>query len=92
MLCELATTKDENSQELLVHAGIGDLLVVCLRHPSVEVKRSAVLAIERWIYSDDRMTLYIVEFSLALVQAGMFSLPSLLFNFNIVQECKYHQE
>jgi hypothetical protein len=72
ILCELATTKDDNAQELLVRAGIGDILVACLRHSSQEVKRSAMLAIERWMYSDDRITLYAIEFFLSLVQSGIF--------------------
>ena len=73
-LCELASTKDDNAQELLVRAGTGDLLATCLRHPSSEVKRSAILAIEQWMYSDDRMTLYAIEFVLALIQNGMIPL------------------
>lgn len=66
VLCELANTKDDTSQDLLVRAGIGDLLAVCLRLPSAEVKRNAIIAIERWMYGDDRMVLYAVEFFLAL--------------------------
>eukprot|EP00026_Physarum_polycephalum_P006115 Phypoly_transcript_06156.p1 GENE.Phypoly_transcript_06156~~Phypoly_transcript_06156.p1 ORF type:complete len:504 (+),score=57.84 Phypoly_transcript_06156:74-1585(+) len=75
VLCELATTKDDKAQELLVRAGIGDILVSCLRHNSSEVKRNAILAIERWMYSDDRMTLYAIEYFLTLVQSGVAVSP-----------------
>jgi len=56
---------------VLVSAGIGDVIIVCLRHHSAEVKRAAIIALERWLYPDDRLTAYTIEFFLALISNGV---------------------
>jgi vesicle coat complex subunit len=74
-LCELTTTKNVEIQDLLINQNPGKALVSCLQHTDPDVKRSAIIAVERWLYGDDRMIQFTIEFFLTMARKGT-PLPS----------------
>lgn len=62
LLCEISGTKNVEIQDLLVLHNVGSSLRGCLTSNNTDVKRSAIIAVERWMYSDDRMINFSIEF------------------------------